>query len=238
MRRQPVKVKLYPTNEQVKILAGHFGCAHWWWNYGLNKCIEIYKATGKGWSQSGLNYLLPTLKKDQETECLKECYSQCLPSVSHNLSRAYQNLFKGRVKYPRFKSKHHCQSIQYPLGAKQVNGYWKFPGKLGVVKAKIHRPLDGTIKTVTVSKFPSGKYDASVLMEYEGVYPSSNADDKIIGIDLGIRDFAITYDGEKVSRYPNPKYLAKYEKKFSQKATYCCSVGVVHKKTLTEYKEM
>lgn len=176
MRRQAVKVRLCPTDEQVQILAQHFGCARWWWNYGLNKCVETYKATGKGLSQSGLNSLLPALKKDKDTEWLGECYSQVLQSVSLNLSRAYQNFFEGRAKYPKFKSKHHRQSIQYPQKVKQVDGCLKFPGFLGTVKAKIHRPLDGTIKTVTVSKCPSGKYYASVLMEYEGDYPSSNTD--------------------------------------------------------------
>lgn len=222
MRRQAVKVRLYPTLEQVQILAQHFGCARWWWNYGLNKCIETYQATGKGLSQSGLNSLLPVLKKDKETEWLGECYSQVLQSVSLNLSRAYQNFFEGRAKYPRFKSKHMGQSIQYPQKVKQVDECLKFPGKLGVVKAKIHRPLDGTIKTVTVSKCPSGKYYASVLMEYEGDTRAKGADGKsmgmgVIGIDLGLKDFAITYDGEKVSKYPNPKELAKYERKLAKK---------------------
>ena len=217
MRRQAVKVRIYPTDEQVQLLAQHFGCARWWWNYGLNQCIETYKATGKGLSQSGLNSLLPSLKKTKETEWLGECYSQVLQSVSLNLSRAYQNFFEGRAQYPRFKSKHHRQSIQYPQKVKQVDEYLKFPGKLGVVKAKIHRPLDGTIKTVTVSKHPSGKYYASVLMEYEGEYPKANTESKVIGIDLGIKDFAITYDGKKVSKYSNPKHLAKYEKKLALK---------------------
>jgi putative transposase len=199
------------------VLAQHFGCARWWWNYGLNKCIETYKATGKGLSQSGLNSLLPTLKKDKETEWLGECYSQVLQSVSLNLSRAYQNFFEGRAKYPKFKSRHHRQSIQYPQKVKQVNDCLKFPGKLAEVRAKIHLPLDGTIKTVTVSKCPSGKYYASVLMEYDGEYPSPNTEGKVIGIDLGIKDFAITYDGEKTSKYSHPKHLAKYEKKLAKK---------------------
>ncbi len=217
MRRQAVKVRLYPTDEQVQILAQHFGCARWWWNYGLNKCIETYKATGKGLSQSGLNSLLPALKKDKETEWLKDCYSQVLQSVSLNLSRAYQNFFEGRAQYPKFKSRHHRQSIQYPQSVKQVGESLKFPGFLGKVRAKIHRQLDGTIKTVTVSKCPSGKYYASVLMEYEGDYFASNTDGKVIGIDLGVKDFAITYDGEKTSKYSNPKHLAKYEKKLAKK---------------------
>lgn len=225
MRRQAVKIRLYPTQQQVEILAQHFGCARWWWNYGLNKCIETYKATGKSLSQSGLNSMLPALKKDKETEWLKDCYSQVLQSVSLNLSRAYQNFFDsvacpkgiGRAKYPKFKSRHHRQSIQYPQKVKQVDNCLKFPGLLGTVKAKIHRQLDGTIKTVTVSKCPSGKYYASVLMEYEGDYPASQNEGKVIGIDLGIKDFAITYDGGKISKYPNPKHLAKYEKKLAKK---------------------
>ncbi len=226
MRRQAVKVRLYPTNEQTQILAIHFGCARWWWNHGLNKCIETYKETGKGLSQSGLNSLLPALKKDKETEWLRDCYSQVLQSVSLNLSRAYQNFFEGKAKYPKFKSIHQRQSIQYPQKVKQVNECLKFPGSLGIVKAKIHRPLDGIIKTVTVSKCPSGKYYASVLMEYDGENPTSNTDGKasavsvsrtVVGIDLGIKDFAITYDGEKTSKYPNPKHLAKYENKLAKK---------------------
>ncbi|NES00187.1 MAG: IS200/IS605 family element transposase accessory protein TnpB [Symploca sp. SIO1B1] len=217
MIRQAVKVRLYPTLQQKQILAQHFGCARWWWNYGLSQCIETYKATGKGLSQSGLNSMLPALKKAQETQWLKDCYSQVLQSVSLNLSRAYQNFFEGRAKYPRFKSYRHRQSIQYPQKVKQVEDCLKFPGKVGIVKAKIHRPLDGIIKTVTVSKCPSGKYYASVLMEYDGDNPKPSTDGRVIGIDLGIKDFAITYDGDKTSKYANPKHLDKYQKKLALK---------------------
>ncbi|NEQ70162.1 MAG: IS200/IS605 family element transposase accessory protein TnpB [Symploca sp. SIO2D2] len=217
MIRQAVKVRLYPTLQQQQILAQHFGCARWWWNYGLSQCIETYKATGKGLSQSGLNSMLPTLKKAQETQWLKDCYSQVLQSVSLNLSRAYQNFFEGRAQYPRFKSYRHRQSIQYPQKVKQVDNCLKFPGKVGIVKAKIHRPLDGIIKTVTVSKCPSGKYYASVLMEYDGDNPKPSTDGRVIGIDLGIKDFAITYDGDKTSKYANPKHLDKYQKKLAVK---------------------
>ncbi|EGJ35148.1 transposase, IS605 OrfB family, central region [Moorena producens 3L] len=217
VRHKAIKVRIYPTQEQVQILAQHFGCARWWWNYGLNQCIETYKATGKGLKQSALNSMLPKLKKQKETEWLKDCYSQVLQSVSLNLSRAYQNFFEGRAKYPRFKSYHHRQSIQYPQNVKQVGNCLKFPGKLGTVKARIHRPLDGDIKTVTVSRDPSGKYYASVLIEYELTDVKLFKEGKVIGIDLGIKDFAITYDGEKTSKFGNPKHLAKYEKKLTRK---------------------
>lgn len=208
-------MRLYPDESQQQVLAQHFGCARWWWNYGLNKSIETYKATGKSLSQSALNSMLPGLKK--EFEWLGECYSQVLQSVSLNLSRAYQNFFEGRAKYPRYKSRHHRQSIQYPQKVKQVNDCLKFPGKLGIVKAKIHRPLDGVIKTVTVSKDSSGKYFASVLLEIEGDNPAPNTEGKVIGVDLGVKDFAVTHDGEKTSKYANPKHLAKHEKNLKRK---------------------
>lgn len=77
--------------------------------------------------------------------------------------------------------------------------------------------MDGKIKTVTVSKSPSGKYYASVLLEYDDDNPAPSTSGKVVGIDLGIKDFAITNDGEKTSKYANPKHLAKYEKKLAKK---------------------
>ena len=140
-----------------------------------------------------MNSMLPKLKKEEETKWLKDCYSQVLQSVSLNLSRAYLNFFAGRSQYPRFKSKFARQSIQYPQLVKPIESSLKFPGKPGVVKAKIHRPLDGEIKTVTVSMNPSGKYYASVLLEEESFLSPAHYEgteggivrENIIGIDLG-----------------------------------------------------
>ena len=164
-----------------------------------------------------MNSMLPKLKQEKETEWLRECYSQVLQSVSLNLSRAYLNFFAGRARYPKFKSKLRKQSIQYPQQVKQIESNLKFPGKLGIVKAKIHRPLSGEIKTVTVSMTASGKYYASVLLEREGNLARSKTENKIIGIDLGIKDFAITYDGDQISKYGNPRHLAKHQKNLQRK---------------------
>lgn len=216
MIHQAVKVRIYPNKEQAITLAQHFGCARWWWNYALSLCIETYQETGKGLTRSAMNSMLPKLKKEESTQWLKDCYSQVLQSVSLNLSRAYLNFFAGRAKYPRFKSRFKKQSIQYPQQVFQVEQDLKFPGKLGIVKTKIHRPLDGEIKTVTVSMTPSGKYYASVLLEREGDAPSFSTG-KVIGIDLGILDFAITNDGQKTSKYSNPRHLSKHEKNLKRK---------------------
>jgi putative transposase len=212
-----VKVRLYPTPEQEVCLAQHFGCSRWWWNFALNKSIETYRETGKGLGRSALNALLPKLKKDKETEWLGECYSQVLQAVTLNLTTAYKNFFDGRARFPRFKSKHGRQSIQYPQNVKVMGSYLKLPGKVGAVKAKIHRFIEGTIKTVSVSKDPSGKYYASILTEVEGENPAPSTEGRVIGVDLGLKHFAVTSDGNKVSKYDNPKHFAKHEKNLKRK---------------------
>ncbi len=217
MRHYAIKVRIYPNNEQQQILAQHFGCARWWWNYGLNQCIETYQSTGKGLSQSALNSMLPQLKNNSETQWLSQCYSQVLQSVSLNLSRAYKNFFEGRARYPNFKSKKHKQSIQYPQSVKVIDGNLKFPGKVGVLQTKLHRKIEGKIKTVTISMTPSGKYFASILIELEGKNPDKSARGKVAGVDLGIKDFAIVHDGEKTSKYANPRHLRKHERNLARK---------------------
>lgn len=216
MLLQAVQVRIYPTKEQEIQLAQTFGCARWWWNYALNKSIEVYKQTGKGLGRSALNALLPDLKKAEDTKWLADCYSQVLQATTLNLTTAYKNFFDNRARFPRFKSKHGKQSIQYPQNVKIVDGNVKIPGSIGVVKAKIHRPIEGKIKTVTVSKTPSGKYFASILTEVEGEN-SSTCSGKIYGIDLGLKHFAVVTDGEKVSKYDNPKHLAQHEENLKRK---------------------
>ena len=217
MQHQAVKVRLYPTIEQQEILAQHFGCARWWWNYALNLCIQTYQATGKGLNQVALNRFLPQLKKQEETKWLSECYSQVLQATTLNLTTAYKNFFEGRAKYPRFKSKKNRQSIQYPQSVKIIDGCLKFPGRVGLIKAKIHRPIEGTIKTVIVIMSPSGQYQAAILTEIEGDNPVAKTDGKVAGIDLGLKEFAIVNDGIKTSKYDNPKHLAKHERNLKRK---------------------
>ncbi|MBD2128846.1 transposase [Microcoleus sp. ZQ-A2] len=216
MLHKVVKVPLYPTSQQIVLLAKSFGCARWWWNFALNKSIETYKETGKGLSQSALNALLPQLKKEEETLWLGECYSQVLQAVTLNLTTAYRNFFEGRAMFPRFKSKHGKQSIQFPQGVKVKGDIIQLP-KIGNLKAKIHRPVEGKIKTVTVSLAPSGKYFASILTEVEGELPKTSTDGRVVGIDLGLTHFAIVSDGSKVSKYDNPRHLAKHEKNLKRK---------------------
>ncbi|NJK67729.1 MAG: IS200/IS605 family element transposase accessory protein TnpB [Microcoleus sp. SU_5_3] len=218
MQHQAIKVRIYPTSGQEQQLAQAFGCSRWWWNFALHQSIETYKETGKGIGQIALNALLPKLKKQEETSWLADCYSQVLQATTLNLVTAYKNFFEGRARFPRFKSKKGKQSIQYSQNVKILaNNKIKIPGGIGEVRAKIHRPIDGKVKTVTVSKTLTGKYFVSILAQTEGERPLTSTEGKVIGIDLGVQDFAVTHNGEKVSKYNNPKHLAKSEKNLKRK---------------------
>lgn len=209
-----IKVRLYPTAEQQVALSKSFGCARWYWNYALNACIQHYQETGKTLKLATYKGMLPQLKKD--FPWLKEdCYSAVLQCVAINLNKAYTNFFQGIAKFPRFKSKPDKQSIQYPQNVTVKNDLLCVP-KIGEIKAVFHREITGIIKTVTISKTPSDKYFASILCETEdSSCPDSG--NKSLGIDLGLKDFAIVHDGEQVTKYSNPKHLKRHAKNLARK---------------------
>jgi putative transposase len=208
-----VKVRIYPNIEQQSHLAQAFGCVRWVWNQSLATMSRTYKETGKGVSALTMKKQIPIWKT--EHEWLKKCYSQCLQSSVLNLSQAFINFFDGRAQYPTFKKRQGRQSMQYPQNVKILSDdQIKFPGNLGVVKAKIHRDCVGTLRTVTVSKMPDGRYYASLLMEDGVEIPATSNEGKAIGIDLGLLDFAVTSEG---SKYQNPRHLKKYERNLKRK---------------------
>ena len=214
MIRQVQKIRIYPTKEQEQQLTRTMGCCRFWWNYALNKTIETYKKTGKSLSRSALNAFLPNLKKEF-TWLKTEVYSQSLQQTSLNLSRAFINFFEKRARFPRFKSKHRKQSVGFPQSVKIEGDYIKIP-KIGFIKAVFDRRYAGKIKTVTVTKDSCNRYFASIIYELEACFISGKGD-KIIGIDLGIKDFAIVNDGTKTSKYNNPKHFQKHYKNLARK---------------------
>ncbi len=209
-----VKVRLYPTSEQQMTLSKSFGCARWYWNYALNTCIQHYEETGKSLKIALYKGMLPQLKR--ENPWLKEnCYSAVLQCVAINLNKAYTNFFAGRASHPKFKSKHGKQSIQYPQNVKVVGNCLKVP-LIGEIKAVFHREITGKIKTVTISKTSSNKYFASILCETEDD-EAQHEGDKTLGIDLGLKDFAIVHDGKQVTKHSNPKHLKRHERNLARK---------------------
>ncbi len=209
---RPYKFRLYPNQEQQQYFAGAFGCARWFWNYSLNLCQKTYKATGKGLSRGAIQGLLPSLK--QEYPWLKKgAYSQSLQVVALNLSVAYQNFFEKKAGFPSFKSKHGRQSVSYPQNAKVGERSISLP-IIGEIACKIHRTFDGTVKTVTISKNPDGKYYASILVDDGNPDIEIESVGKAIGLDVGLIDFCVTSNGNK---YQNPRHFKKHSKNLKRK---------------------
>ncbi|MEY2858869.1 MAG: hypothetical protein RLZZ74_3182 [Cyanobacteriota bacterium] len=211
-----VKVRIYPTKQQKVSLAQAFGTTRWVWNHFLALTNQTYKETGKGIAKYDMIKQLPLLKKQEETEWLKQTYSQSLQSVCLNLSRAFVNFFEKRARYPRFKSRHGKQSLIYPQNVKLADNNIYFP-KLDWINAVIHRPIgsiEGSIRTVTITKNCAEQYYASVMFEDGKEKALPDAQGKAVGIDLGLSHFCITSDSQK---FDNPRWFKKHERNLKTK---------------------
>jgi putative transposase len=208
-----LKVRIYPTKAQQAHLAQAFGFVRWVWNQSLATMTATYKETGKGVTAMSMKKAIPLWKKDYEW--LSNCYSQCLQQSVLNLGVAFGHFFDARASYPTFKTRHGKQSIQFPQNVKvQSDCQIKFPGSLGVVDAKVHRDIEGKVKTVTLSRNPDGRYFASMLVDDGITCPEPNTDGDVIGIDLGLTDFAVTSNG---SKYQHPRTTKKHERNLARK---------------------
>ena len=214
------KYRLYPNKEQQEYFAKCFGCVRFIYNRMLSDKIEYYKETKQKLNNTPAQY-------KKEFPWLKEVDSLALANAQMNLQTAYNNFFKRpEVGFPKFKSKknyYYSYTTNNQGGNIYVSdGYIKLP-KIGLVKVKKHRGFEGIIKSVTVSKTPTEKYFVSVLVDCEEQEKLPKSENEI-GIDLGIKEFAITSDGEMIE---NPKYLRKSEQKLRklQKDLSRCQKG-------------
>ena len=181
------KFRIYPTVKQEILLAKHFGCARFVYNHFLDAKIKAYEKDKTTISGYGTMKLLTTLK--QELSWLKEVSAKSLQQSLLNLDTAYKNFFRTKKGFPKFKSKYRKQSFKLSQNSK-IKG-----NKLHIIKFKEgikivqDRSNIGTIKNVTVSKTPSGKYYASLCCEVKHK-PYKKTGSKI-GIDTGIKNLAI-----------------------------------------------
>jgi len=192
------KYRIFPTEEQQGLLVNIFGQTRFVYNLGLETKITAYAG-----NKTNIDCfdLIKQVKELKDAECpwLKEAPSQALQMALRNLDNAYTNFFKGKG-FPKFKNKHGKQSFQLPQGVflsednKQI-----FIPKLKFVGINLYREFKGDIKTVTVSRTVTNKYFVSILVDNKQELPNKKpiTEQSAVGIDLGIKDFAITSDGKK-----------------------------------------
>src|SRR6266545_2953114 len=199
------RYRLTPTGEQQQLLALQFGHARFVYNHYRALREQTYQATGKGLSYADCTNDLPRLKRTYPW--LKDADSQVLQQALKNLDRAYENFFAGRALYPKFKRKHDQQAIRYPQRFKLLGKALYLP-KVGWVAITLHRPLEGTPKHCTVSKTKTGKFYVSIQCEL--AIPDRSPLPDRVGIDLGLKDFAVLSTGEKIAP---PRYLRQAERR-------------------------
>lgn len=207
--QKSVKFRIYPNNKQdVVLLEKHFGCRRFVYNYFLNLFNENYHQGKKKLSYVDASKILVKLKKENNTEWLKEVNSQTLQASIKDLDSAYDRFFRKLSKFPQFKSKRKSKSSfkipQYFVIDWENNlitiPKFKTPFKFrGKYKGELIK-----INSVTISKTPSGKYYASVQGEFD-IQPKPQVEN-CIGIDLGIKDLVITSNGEIFS---NKRFLKR-----------------------------
>lgn len=209
------KLRIYPNNKQIELLNQTFGCVRYIYNYFLNRKINFYKKNNESLTYNACSKELTQLKK--ENEWLKAPDKCALQNALKNLDAAYQNFFKKRANFPKFKSKKsYKESYRTNNGNNNTsirfeNNTIKIP-KVGWIKIKGYKKISGRILSITISKTKSNKFFASICVtEFEPEqFEKTNQN---VGIDLGLKEFAIFNTGEKIN---NPKFFVRSQKKLAK----------------------
>ena len=198
------KYRIYPTNSQKELIHKHCGSVRFLYNLALETKTMAYLGSKVNLSRYDLQKQVVDLKK--ELPWLKETNSQSLQVALLDLDTAYSNFFKGRSNFPKFKKKSNRGSFNVPQNVIVSDGRLIIPKFKEGIKIKLHRDLVGTIKQAIVSFTPTGKYFVSILCDTGEEKPSKPeiTEENSVGIDLGIKDFLVTSEGEVID---NPKFL-------------------------------
>ncbi len=209
MKYRAYRYKLYPNEEQKVLIAKHLGSCRFIYNYALAKKVKAYQVDGTNLSRFDIQADLPNMKKSDEYCWLKEVNSLSLQASLANLDSAYTKFFREHKGFLNFKSKKDSkQSFSIPQNTKVdfENGRIFIPKFKSGIKAILHRTFDGIVKTSTITRTSTGKYFISILVEVDepDVSMKPICENKAVGIDLGIKTFAVLSDGTEI---PNPRHL-------------------------------
>ena len=215
-----VKYRIYPNHTQQRTLNETLAVCRDVYNSLVHERTVCYETQGKSPTVYQQQKAITTWKPSHSE--LTTVHSQVLQNIAVRVELAFQAFFR-RVKageepgYPRLKGKGQYDSITYPQGGYSVGESTVTLSKIGQVKAKIHRPCPGTIKTCTVRK-NGEKWYVCFSCEYEAERLPKSTDS--VGIDVGLKTFAALSNGEFIE---NPRFfrqeetaLAKAQRKFDK----------------------
>ena len=207
MIRKAYKYRIYPNKAQREYFAKVFGCARFFYNKSLSDMNELYKSKGIYKNITPASY-------KEDYPFLKEVDSLALCNAQLNRNTAFKGFFSHKTGFPKFKSKRNDQSYttnnQGSVKFSNNDRYISVP-KCSRIRIKKHRDFYGDIKSITVSMTTDNKYYISLLVEEEN--KPLKESNKIIGLDLGIKDLIVDSNGHK---YKNHKYLTKSQNKLAK----------------------
>lgn len=216
--RQPIepglirtfRYRLYPNKAQEAVLDEQLRLCRNLYNCALEERKEAYRKAKVARSFYDQSACLPIIK-DVLPE-YKDVYAQVLQNVLKRLDKAFKAFFS-RIKagktpgFPRFQGRDRYDSLCYPQAGFSVSERTAYFGKIGNVPIKLHRPIEGKIKTATIKRENTQWYVSYICEVPPQPLPSAN---HAVGVDVGTAYFAITSDGEFTE---NPRYFQKAMKK-------------------------
>jgi putative transposase len=208
------KFRIYPSRAQVKLLEQTLDLCCELYNAALQERRDAWKICKKSVNYYEQQNQLPEIKEVRED--LHSVHAQVLQDTLKRLDKAFDAFFR-RVKsgnkagYPRFRSRSRYDSFTFPQKGFSIKNGKLSLSKIGKVKIKLHCQVEGKIKTCNIKRSPTGKWYACLSVECEAQpLPKSQ---ESIGVDVGLKEFAVLSDGEAIA---NPKFLRKEEKELAR----------------------
>ena len=210
IKQYTYKFRLYPTKKQQAFLLEQIGYNRFVYNFFLERAINLYKVHGVKFSYHESATRLPLLKKG--FPFLRTANSQSLQATLKNLDAAFRNFFQHKSKFPNFKKKLSSNSISVPQHFTITDSTLLIPKLKSGIKIKFHRRVNETIKSITITRNPAGKYYVNMLVEK--IFMPLPETNKVTGIDLGLKSFATITSGTDIDngvtvKIDNPKYLLR-----------------------------
>ena len=204
------KYRLYPSKTQTKILEEQLELCRATYNSLLEYCKQQCKEKDKIPTQFDLNGLLVSLKQLRPE--VSRVHSQVLQNLSKRVKDAYTSFYARRraglkAGLPRFKKHGRHRSITYPQSGFKIEEGKLHLSKIGRIRTRLHRPMEGEVKTLTVKRYPSGRWYACFSCVVEAQPRDKPFDD--VGIDVGLNSYAVLSDGTRIE---NPRLYRKSKK--------------------------
>jgi putative transposase len=215
--RTAYKCRAYPNSEQASVLTRTFGCVRVVWNRTLAWRQARYRDGQASTSYSQASAYLTALKATEELGWLSEVSGVPLQQALRHQQAAFAGFFAGRARYPRYKSRSGRQCAEFTRSGFRYRDGRLFLAKIGTPLAFTWSwpdvdPVSLDPTTVTVSRDPCGRWYVSFAVEVPEPVPLPPAG-AVVGVDLGVRDFAVTSHGRKIA---NPRRLARRERSLAR----------------------